>query len=88
MTPVVPWPARLLLIEPAPLIAVADRLDRKGGREIVARSPERADAEAAATWLVDRFSRLAPALPVTAAVDAGGGQFLVALVAGKGSRRR
>jgi len=28
---------------------------------------------------VDRFSRLAPALPVTAGVDPGGGQFLVAL---------
>jgi hypothetical protein len=84
VTPVIPWPARLLLVEPAPLVAVAERLDRKGGREIVARSPQRADAEAAAEWLVDRFARLAPALPVSASVEAGGGQFMVALVVGKG----
>ncbi|WP_033337668.1 hypothetical protein [Catenuloplanes japonicus] len=80
---VIAWPDRLQVIEPAPLIAVADRLERKGGREIVARSPARKDAEAAADWLVDRFSRLTPGLPVTASVDAGGGQFLVALVAGR-----
>jgi hypothetical protein len=83
VTAVVPWPAGLAVIEPAPLIAVADRLDRKGGREVVARCPDRADAEQAADWLVDRFSRLAPAMPVTASIDPGGGQFMVALVAGR-----
>ena len=52
---------------------------------VIARSPARADAEAAAAWLVDRFARLAPGLSVTAGVDAGGGQYLVALTA---ARRR
>jgi hypothetical protein len=81
---VIPWPDRLNVVEPAPLIAVAERLERKGGRELVARCPSRADAQQAADWLVDRFSRLTPGLPVTASVDSGGGQFLVALT----TRRR
>src|SRR3954467_11000435 len=80
---VIAWPDRLHVVEPAPLIAVADRLERKGGRELVARCPSRKDAQQAADWLVDRFSRLVPGLPVTASVDAGGGQFLVALAAGR-----
>jgi hypothetical protein len=85
ITPVIPWPAKPLVIDPAPLIAVAERLERKGGREVVVRCADRSDAELTADWLVDRFSRLAPALPVTASIDAGGGQFLVALTA---ARRR
>ena len=85
VTAVIAWPERLSVIDPAPLLGVAERLHRKGGREIVARCPDRADAQQAADWLVERFARLAPALPVTAGVDAGGGQFLVTLVA---SRRR
>ena len=32
---------------------------------------------------MDRFSRLVPGLPVTASVEAGGGQFLVALATGR-----
>jgi hypothetical protein len=76
---VIPWGPQLFVIEPAPLIGVAERLERKGGRELVARCPSRADAEKAADWLVDRFSRLTPGLPVSASIDAGGGQFLVAL---------
>ncbi|MDQ2836837.1 MAG: hypothetical protein M3Y42_18375 [Actinomycetota bacterium] len=81
--PVIPWPDRLFVADPAPLIAVLERLERKGGREVVARCPSREDAQLAADWLVDRFSRLAPALPVSASIDAGGGQSLVALAAGK-----
>ncbi|MDQ6658879.1 MAG: hypothetical protein M3Z00_11760 [Actinomycetota bacterium] len=80
VTPVVPWPARLFASDPAPLIAVADRMERKGGREVVARCPTRTDADETASWLVDRFSRLTPSLPVGADITAGGGQFLVALV--------
>src|SRR5688572_12387449 len=80
---VIPWPDRLLVLEPAPLITVAERLERKGGRELVARCPSKADAQQAADWLVDRFSRLTPGLPVTASVDSGGGQFLVALTTGR-----
>jgi hypothetical protein len=85
VTAVIPWPSNLLIIDPAPLAGVAERLDRKGGREIVARCPDRRDAQTAAEWLEDRFSRLAPGMPVTASVDTGGGQFLVALTA---ARRR
>jgi hypothetical protein len=85
VTPVIPWPAQLILMEPAPLIAVAERLDRKGGREVVVRCADRADAQQVADWLVDRFSRLAPTLPVAASIDPGGGQFVVALTT---ARRR
>ncbi len=81
---VIAWPDRLHVVEPAPLITVAERLERKGGRELVARCPSRKDAQEAADWLVDRFARLAPGLPVTASVDAGGGQFLVALSSRRG----
>ncbi|MDQ1690234.1 MAG: hypothetical protein QOD87_342 [Pseudonocardiales bacterium] len=77
--PVVPWPDRLFISDPAPLIGVAERLGRKGGREVVARCPSRPDAEQTAAWLVDRFSRLVPELAVTASVEPGGGQFMVAL---------
>jgi hypothetical protein len=77
--PVIPWPERLFVSDPAPLISVSERLQRKGGREVVARCPSRDDAQQTADWLVDRFSRLAPMLPVTASIDSGGGQFLVAL---------
>ncbi len=80
---VIPWPEHLFVADPAPLISVAERLERKGGRELVARCPSRKDAQETADWLVDRFSRLAPAVPVTATIDAGGGQFLVALAAGR-----
>ena len=34
---VIAWPDRLNVVEPAPLITVAGRLERKGGRELVAR---------------------------------------------------
>ena len=83
--PVVPWPSDLFVGDPAPLIGVSERLERKGGREVVARCPSRADADKTADWLVDRFSRLSPGLPVTASIEPGGGQFLVALTA---DRRR
>jgi hypothetical protein len=77
--PVVPWPSRLFVVDPAPIVATADRLSGKGGREVVARCPTRADADEAAAWLVDRLSRFAPNLRVTADVEPGGGQFLLVL---------
>jgi hypothetical protein len=80
---VVAWPDSLHVGEPAPLIAVAARLERKGGREMVGRCQTMQDAQEAADWLVDRFSRLVPGLPVTAAIEPGGGQFLVILAAGR-----
>lgn len=80
---VIAWPDRLCVIEPAPLIAVAERLERKGGREMVGRCPTRQDAQDAADWLMGRFSRLVPGLPVTVGVEAGGGQFLVIVATGR-----
>lgn len=77
--PVVAWDADLFVVDPAPILTVLDRLERKGGREVVARCPSAADGEAAAAWLVDRVGRLVPDLPVTASVDAVGSQHLLAL---------
>lgn len=79
VTPVIPWPSRLFVLDPAPIIPVVDRLSRRGGREVVARCPSRADAEEAGKWLVDRLSRLAPDLAVSSTAEPGGGQFLLAL---------
>ena len=87
VTPVIRWPERLLVSDPAVLLTTVDRLERKGGREIVGRCPSQGDAEATATWLTDRLSRLAPGLPVTSTAEAGGGQYLVALVADRAARR-
>lgn len=77
--PVVPWPDRLFVVDPAPIIGVVDQLGRKGGRVAVARCPDRRDAEEASAWLVDRLSRLAPDLRVEAQIDAAGGAFLLVL---------
>jgi hypothetical protein len=79
VAPVVRWPDHLFVVDPAPIIATVERLSRKGGREVMARCPTRDDADAAATWLVDRLSRLEPDLAATAEVEAGGGQFLLIL---------
>ncbi|MCW2494679.1 hypothetical protein [Jatrophihabitans sp.] len=76
---VVPWPERLFVSDPAPLIGVAERLARKGGREVVARCPTQSDADETASWLIDRLSRLAPDLAATAEIQSGGGQYLVAV---------
>src|SRR2546423_15116660 len=49
---VIAWPDSLDVGEPAPLIAGAERLESKGGREVVGRWPTRQDAQRAADWLV------------------------------------
>ena len=77
--PIVAWSPELFVAEPASIVSTVDRLTRKGGREVVARCPTRADAEKAAVWLLDRLSRFAPALAVTTQVEAGGGQFVLVL---------
>lgn len=79
VAPVVPWPDEPYVADPAPLIAVVDRLQRKGGREAVARCMTRDDAEAIAAWLVERIGRLEPGLAVTTQIDQGGGQLVVSL---------
>jgi len=77
--PVVPWSPDLFVVEPAPIVATVERLTRKGGREVVARCPSKADADEAAGWLLDRLSRFAPDLAVRTQVEAGGGQYLLVL---------
>ena len=77
--PVVPWPDHLIVVDPAPIIAAAERLERKGGREAMARCPTRKDADAVAAWLIDRFSRLSPDLEVHTEIATTGGQYLVSL---------
>lgn len=77
--PVIEWPAHLFVADPAVILTTVDRLQRKGGREIVGRCLEQDDARATATWIVDRISRLEPDLVVAADVEPGGGQFLVVL---------
>ena len=76
---VVPWPDHLFVVDPAPTIASVERLERKGGREVVARVPTQADGDEAAAWLVDRISRLRPGASFTTDVEPGGGQFLLVL---------
>lgn len=79
IAPVVPWPDHLFVVDPAPIISSVERLERKGGREVMARCPNEDDADAAATWLVDRLSRLSPGLAVDTSIESGGGQYVVVL---------
>jgi hypothetical protein len=79
VAPVAPWAEHLFVVDPAPIIATVETLERKGGRAVVARCPNRDDADAAAAWLADRVSRLSPMSGLRTEVDAGGGQFLVIL---------
>jgi hypothetical protein len=81
VAPVVAWPAHLFLVDPAPIFETSEMLQRKGGRAVVARCPTKTDGQDAAAWLVDRLSRLAPDLPVTATVEPGGSQFMLVLTA-------
>jgi hypothetical protein len=76
---VVAWPDELFVVDPAPILTSVERLQRKGGREIMARCPTQADGDQAAVWLLDRVSRLTPGLSLTTDVDPGGGQFLLVL---------
>lgn len=77
--PVIAWPNLFIVVDPAPIIAAVERLERKGGREAMARCPTEADANAAAAWLIDRLSRLSPQLKVSSQISAAGGQYLVSI---------
>lgn len=79
IAPVVPWSPELFVAEPAPIFESVERIGRKGGREVVGRCPTEADANAAAAWLEDRVSRLAPDLSLSVQVNPGGGQYMLAL---------
>jgi len=60
-------------------VATVDRLERKGGREVIARCPSQRDAEEASEWLLDRLSRFAPDMKLTTDIQPGGGQFMLLL---------
>ena len=77
--PVAPWSKNIFVVDPTPLIEVVERLDRKGGREVVARCPDLGDAQAASDWLLDRLSRLAPNTNFTTELNPGGGQYILVL---------
>ncbi|HPX37584.1 MAG TPA: hypothetical protein PLH92_07690 [Mycobacterium sp.] len=79
VAPVVAWPKELFVADAASIITSVERLARKRGSEAMGRCPTEADAKAAAEWLVDRLSRLAPGLHVESKIQAGGGQYLVVL---------
>ena len=79
IAPVVPWSKDLFVVDPAPIFETVERLQRKGGREIVARCPDQRDAEQASEWLLDRLSRFAPDTEFTTQITPGGGQFMLAL---------
>ena len=79
IAPVVEWPDRLFVVDPAPIIGSVERLSRKGGREVVARCPSEQDADDASQWLLDRLSRLVPKEKFETSVESGGGQFLLVL---------
>lgn len=79
ISPVVPWPSDLFVVDPAPIVATVERLARKGGQEVVARCPGHDDAAQAASWLLDRLSRFTPDLALTTKIEPGGGQFLLIL---------
>jgi hypothetical protein len=79
IAPVVPWSPDLFVVDPAPIVPTVERLERKGGREVVARCPSQADADHAAAWLTDRLSRFAPSLAFSTQIEPGGGQFLLVL---------
>jgi hypothetical protein len=81
--PVIAWPDHLIVVEPASIIAAAERLERKGGREAMARCPTEDDANAAAAWLIDRISRLSPGLELSSQITSTGGQYLISLIASK-----
>ena len=76
---VVPWADDLFVVDPAPILPTIERLARKGGREAMARCPSEDDANDAASWLVDRVSRLYPSLSVEATIEPGGGQYVLVL---------
>ena len=79
IAPVVPWSPELFVVDPAPIFESVERLKAKAGREVVARCPNKDDAEQAAVWLLDRLSRLAPDARFETQINEGGGQFMLVL---------
>jgi hypothetical protein len=79
VAPIVQWPKKLFVADPASIVTSAERLARKRGSEAMGRCPTEADAVATAEWLVDRLSRLTPAAGLDPRLDVKTGQYLVVL---------
>ena len=76
---VIPWADHLFVVDPAPILTSVDRLQRKSGREVMARCPTKTDGLEAAAWLLDRIARLRPGFDVSTEVEAVAGQHLLVL---------
>lgn len=79
ISPVVPWPKEIFVVDPSPIFETVERLRKKGGREIIARCPGQSEANEASSWLLDRLSRLEPELSFTTEIGSGGGQHVLSL---------
>jgi hypothetical protein len=79
VSPVVAWSTELFVVDPSPIFEAVERLERKGGREIVARCPGQREADEASAWLLDRLTRLVPGVRFEVEIKSGGGQFMLAL---------
>ena len=79
ISPVVAWSPDLFVVDPSPIFEAVERLERKGGREIVARCPGQKEADEASAWLLDRLTRLAPGVHFEVEIKSGGGQYMLAL---------
>jgi hypothetical protein len=72
---VVPWPDHLFVVDPAPIIASVERLQRRAAARSWPAARPGPTATRLPPWLVDRIGRLRPDMAVTAEVEPGGGQF-------------
>jgi hypothetical protein len=79
IAPVVPWLKDVVIADPSPIFETVERLQRKGGREVIARCMDAADAEKVSDWLIDRLGRLAPDTGFSVDIKPGGGQFMLSL---------
>jgi hypothetical protein len=79
IAPVVPWSKDLFVVDPSPIFETVERLQKKGGREIIARCPDEQDAQKASAWLLDRLSRLTPETRFTTEITQGAGQYVLSL---------
>lgn len=79
IAPVVPWSKELFVVDPSPIFETVERLQKKGGREIIARCPDEQDAQKASDWLLDRLSRLTPETQFATEITQGAGQYVLSL---------
>ena len=79
IAPVVPWSKDLFVVDPSPIFETVERLQKKGGREIIARCLDEQDAQKASDWILDRLSRLTPETQFTTEITQGAGQYVLSL---------